>query len=995
MISNRRGARRSASPVERLREFAINTSKGIDVTQAPVNSDTVVHAKNLIVNPDGSLSLRKPISTLYTYAGAPHPLYNGDTVCVCKGNDGIEYLKFSKQVKYTYYSHTGKFCEDTYANGELRATILVPLKFIQLNTATLMSCEVLAFNPSNASDSDLINRYITDVGSTTGVRMYVPRYVRILDLVTHYELFVYNPQPNELSSSTPNLNPNLTLDDPYSVSDVKSKYSNITKGILCYGNSTRDDNNPPEPIAWTPALEDAAKVVYLPALSGSKTVKLPDSSSLIVEIPFNVRTTTLHDVTVTVRVTFRLGGNVADGNTAEAHCSVVANAVSKTPYEWLGSFTAKVIRKAVTVALKFTKNKTVTQSKTLTLYSTTRETTSLSSISMYSSTDTPDTGANPLTIGDADSVDVSVTIPEDILGLSFAVEDVIKIPNNVPGGVLNMSTCLKTDRFRPLASIAINDLDNAASPLQYAILKAFGQLYAPLVHSKQEYYASWFYSYDGVTWIPCYFPIDYFGYYDDTVEYPIVNVVNSEGTVSVYSPIQFSSEYTDTYGGIVANRPDFLTIRISENSPAMYKFRVVTIKPYDGDVRYNVPVVAEDILVSEMEYNIPYGESTEFYHVNFENAVYGNKLYHKKRIYSYGHEKFFNNIFVSDIDNFETPLYNIIDIDAKQSDNVSAVIPWRDYLMSATSNSIYLHTPQDNGFLTKTVTTSLGISKEDSQCCVSVLNGVVTKSGSKIYLIYPNVYSGTDDVLNVAPISQPVDEYLQDFEDNSEEKPFAFSTESEYILMLPYPKTETESGKTICLRYNYTTRIWCMCEYPVRLYDYRINNVEDIRLYGILENGGYAEFKFDADSDNYVDVIGTQEIPIEFEWDSGQKTDNIATRKQFVESKIAFTTEDAIEDFPMELIVAVDGDPNLVRIDVRTDAPLIKTEGSVGVLGTQIRASEGDTSIGVSNRGLVRHLIVRYSGRGRSVRHVLMGTAKSPFRLYEAYIRYKLLDNKR
>jgi hypothetical protein len=302
---------------------------------------------------------------------------------------------------------------------------------------------------------------------------------------------------------------------------------------------------------------------------------------------------------------------------------------------------------------------------------------------------------------------------------------------------------------------------------------------------------------------------------------------------------------------------------------------------------------------------------------------------------------------------------------------------------------MYLHTPQDNGFLTKTVTTSLGIPKEDSNCCVPVLNGVIVKSNSKIYLIYPNAYAGTDSVLNLAPISQPVEEYLQDFEDFSEEKPFAFSTESEYILMLPYTE------KTICLRYNYTTRIWCMCEYPVRLYDYRINNVEDVRLYGVLTDGRYAEFEFDSDSEVYADIIGATEVPIEFEWDSGQKTDNIATRKQFTESKIVFSTEDEVENFPMELIVAVDGDPNITRIDVRTDAPLIKTTESVGVLGTNLRLSEDFSDPNVSKSGLIRQLIVRYSGRGRSVRHILRGTAKSPFRMYEAYVRYKLIDNKR
>jgi hypothetical protein len=533
------------------------------------------------------------------------------------------------------------------------------------------------------------------------------------------------------------------------------------------------------------------------------------------------------------------------------------------------------------------------------------------------------------------------------------------------------------DRYRPLNTWGGGSI----------ALKAFGN------RSKSDLiYATWLESDDGVVWRPAMFPTpSAIGMYISSTD-PRVPTVWYE---------LWSSDWSDkkppafTAGTHFPNRPDVMFL---VPTAAMYMFRVVTIAP-DAYSNVSTAIAPEVTVISELKYSILAGKPTTVAELNFASPVYGKKLYHKKRIYSYGHEKFFNNIFVSDIDNFNTPLYNVIDLDAKMSDKVTVLTSWRDYLVSATTSAMYLHTPQDNGFLTKTVTTSIGIPEEDSQCCVSILNGLVVKSSAKLYFISPNAYSGTDDVLNITPISQPVDEYLEEFENTVESSfytkhRFAFSTEAEYVLML------ATGEKTLCIRYNYTTRIWNLCEYPVHLTGYRVYTLEDIRIYAERVNSNltrsYFEYQFDADLDVYADQISaTGSVPIEFEWDSGQKTDNISTRKQFTESKIVFATQDEAENFPMELIVAVDGDPNITRIDVRSDAPTLKTDTSVGRLNTQLRMDEDVEIPGRASNGLIRQLVVRYSGRGRSVRHVLKGVARSPFKMYETYVRYKLIDNKR
>jgi hypothetical protein len=339
-------------------------------------------------------------------------------------------------------------------------------------------------------------------------------------------------------------------------------------------------------------------------------------------------------------------------------------------------------------------------------------------------------------------------------------------------------------------------------------------------------------------------------------------------------------------------------------------------------------------------------------------------------------------------------LYNVIDLDTYAADVATCLIPWSDYLVSATPNAIYLHSKEEGGFLTKTVNTSIGIPKNDYRCCKAVLNGILFKSGQRVYQMYPNMYAGDDSTLNLTEISKPVEDILEEYEVSPEYTPFAFSTDSEYILMLPHGS----ESRTTCLRYSYNSKRWTMCEYPIIALDYEMLDLNDVRIFGIA-NGCSAEFKFDNTSaDTFSDTLpistsstSTSAHPISFEWDTGQKTDNIALTRQFVESKLIFSTEDIVECFPMELTVHVDGDPHVTTVDLNSDAPFWKTEDSKGVANTAFRLSLDDTS----DTKVFRQLIVRYSGKGRTVRHILKGSATSNFRLYETYVRYKTLNVKR
>jgi hypothetical protein len=130
--------------------------------------------------------------------------------------------------------------------------------------------------------------------------------------------------------------------------------------------------------------------------------------------------------------------------------------------------------------------------------------------------------------------------------------------------------------------------------------------------------------------------------------------------------------------------------------------------------------------------------------------------------------------------------------------------------------------------------------------------------------------------------------------------------------------------------------------------------------------------------------------PIAFELDTGQKTDAILTTKQFVESKMVFATLSPNDSFPMQILIHIDGDPHLVTQDISTDAPFWENSSSGGALNTTI----GGVSNESDNFNILRQLVVRYSGKGKSIRHILTGESLYNFKLYETYTRYKLLNVK-
>ena len=980
MISKRN--RRPARPQENLRQFSLNNSKGIDSTKSPTDFNTICAAENLVVNTDGSMSLRKPIefvkSSERPTSNRRFYLYDNKHYLEVEGNSfRIVNRQMRRPVKVTYIGYDGVELSKLYdASSEYSIVDLIfpngEVTVTNLSSATVLSnCTVdLSQFGEDAIDATLYDEVTP-----------LPRYIQI-----HYDedeqlwtMAVKSPEINTLTTAEGEIafNPNMTLDNPLALRDTYGAVVPSIKGILAYVPSDIKDNKAVYDASITYPHAATVSDSFRVSIAGNKLSAGFDLSQDSSEV------TSTFDLTTPVSVTAK---NIIYPNSLEvgqqhtckwtAHLSsneLIERVMYKVNFEV--TFIAEFYYEQFGVAHTSERKYRATFSK------------------IYS--------AEELHTG----TDVSL---ECVLSFSKAYT-YVKLYSIVDANCTEIPT--EDCWFR------VADITESSKQRRYRIVNAFKKdacstavlkAFCSLPNTQKTYYAAWSVSTDAIHWNA----LDSFSKYGGIVVRELDpdwtpdasledDTPDSEDYLnSVYYPLSAVSEQDKAFSitadgdgtAYVNHRIDVVNATANgvNLSEAQYRFRIIAVDEItsddpEWDSSDNAPATQYRVraTVAQADYTPIFKNEYEFLEVDFGNTVYGKKLYNKKALYSYGDENFLNNIFVSGIDSFITPLYNVIDLDTHASARVSCLLPWRDYLVSATADAVYLHTKVDSGYLTKTVNVSVGIPEEDSRCCKAVLNGILFKSGSKIYQMYPNLYSGDDSTLNLTEISKAVEEYLENYAPVTY-SPFAFSTESEYILMLP------NESDTTCLRYDYGSKLWTVCTYPVLFTDYKMLNIDNIRLFGVTEHS-YAEYIFDSsyEGDVYGDVLPDGVHPIHFEWDTGQKTDSISITKQFVESKIVFATEDTVEAFPMEITVAIDGDPHVTKLDLNSDAPFWKKDSSVGVANTAFRLGNSNAS------GVFRQLIVRYSGKGRSVRHILEGTPTSNFRLYETHVRYKTLNVKR
>jgi hypothetical protein len=572
--------------------------------------------------------------------------------------------------------------------------------------------------------------------------------------------------------------------------------------------------------------------------------------------------------------------------------------------------------------------------------------------------------------------------------------------------------------FKPVSVLARSE------NMLNAVVKAFGN------YSNMEYYATWDYSLDGISWDPYgRLKLDY----AESVEVNVVNELYSPpkieaGSLPTQDELGHDRYVTRTFYKFspgdssnvslksdTSNRVDVLPLALVYNAirsrhsdavtfPIMLRFSIVTLRDKQNDAGISEKYI--EATIASKIWQPTFSAETEYLESDMPNAVLGEKMYYKKAIYSYGSD--YNGIaYVSDANSFVTPLYNVLELGGSAGSIVHQILPWRNYLISFTSNSVHLSSRQSDGFFTKTVSTQLGIPYSDRHCAKPILNGIIMKSGSKIYYTYPNLYASDDSTLIVTDISKPVSHILADI--NEYTSFYADVIDDDKYVLLCY-KHISNTHNVKCLVYNISTKLWEVYTYEIPVERF----FKDV--YGtttaVCKGVEYTLFEEDLTTKlprsvkytltdipdrTYYDILKQDDayiaMNISFMLDTGQKTDSISNTKQFVESKLVFATLDDRDAFPFTTYVAVDGDPHVVTTDVSTDAPFWKTENSKGVLGTAFRLG-GEDSPAAGAFNTLRQLVIRYSGKGKSIRHVIEGESFCNFKMYETYVRYKNLNVK-
>ena len=1110
--------RRDYRPQEKLKQFSLNNSKGVDCTKSVVDTDTILEAENLTLNEDGTLSLRKRMQAAYKASHHPmHVLFTGEHVFVKKSDSewGIE-TRNGDAVAITVKSRNYYTCEEVTLSWGLTSDIFdfSNPSFVNTNSSTIISnCKVSlqAMSDSGIADSTLYDSNITSL----------PRYVQISKEEGESDSFiltVISPELTTLSSAEGEipLNPNMALDNPYAIRDVYGMTIPRISGILPYvGNSKNfverkkyevksdatfigDGNDADEAAKYT--FERDSKKVFSIS-SGS-----PEAPGAEIEIdialsgkqPYVIfkRTDSLG---ATANVSFKpsfvkiytseldAGGKVQVhevGSVIKKYCSFSYTLDNHLPgttllkrmqagskeYSKIEFSTTNVMRKDNFKGIFTIPNVSTYYRKVSDLKVAFSEDSGSGKLSVkLSYVYTDDDESETKNFGKELALDGIETF-DGISGLKIALgtdcefyleySETFGFTGNVyfkdykifegytyyleklsdytptfdeifAQSRLAIESCKcalqivthdLSDEFKNSKVSSITEqvgdkrefkpLSKLSPDVRYdeILLKAFCSL--PKDHN--VYYATWDYSFDGISWNP-YGIMNFSKAFENIKSVQVVNELyrpsenvddldndgNARYVEREYVPLNVgrTSQDSISYGSV--SRIDVFPLALLygiDNFPKetipMLRFSIVTLR--EKNVEENTVYYANST-VSSYIWTPTVGDVTEYLETDMPNAVIGLKAYYSKTLYSFGDSKQTGFIYATIPDSFITPMYSVLEYSSSFEGCTTALIPWRNYLIHATPHSVHLSAPVADGFTTKTVSTSIGVPYEDRRSLKSILNGFIFKSGDTVYYAYPNTYSSSDDILNLTVLSKPIEHLLSDCQDC---EIYADVSDDSYMLIC-----SSESSTKVFI-YNTLHKRWEYLTYPLSLSNvfkdaHGVLTLVDSRgaEYTIFEEDIERPHWHPGDSDLYMDTVFDElgklkNIPIHYTWDTGQKTDSIDSQKQFVESKIVFATLSERDMFPFTLWVAVDGDCRITKTDVATDAPFWKTSTSDrGVLNTAIRLGGADTpATGAFNT--LRQLVVRYSGKGKSVRHVIQGESVCNFKLYETYVRYKNINGK-
>jgi hypothetical protein len=285
MISKR--SRKNFSPVENLKQSGFNGSKGIDVNASAEDTDRLLLTKNLDVDADGSLKLRKPVVIRKTL---PEVVLNGVTIpsdvlhvaymfdnihvlIVRKASDGKQYIGiFEDKIFKTFQITINSWDSGTehilepyknYTSNYIHLPYLdfSSLSLVNSSTSTILTgvrvnlvdsaFKVQGKSYSSADQTELfypsLYDYMLDAWRYRTVTISKPEYI-----VSDFDVHILTPEvPTIDASEDMSLNANLDADNPYAIRDVYDTTAPTVKAIIPYVPSINKGNR----VEYTPDLD--------------------------------------------------------------------------------------------------------------------------------------------------------------------------------------------------------------------------------------------------------------------------------------------------------------------------------------------------------------------------------------------------------------------------------------------------------------------------------------------------------------------------------------------------------------------------------------------------------------------------------------------------------------------------------------------------------------------------------------------------------------------
>ena len=268
MISKR--SRKASAPVENLKQYGFNGSKGINISAAAEDANTVLLSKNFDIEPDGSLKLRKPviirqtlpevisgnnvIETDVVFVG--YMFDNESLFIVRKDKAGVQYVgifknkkvetfqinfsswdTFEEHILYPYEGFVGEYVQLPYLDfsnlslvNSATSTILTNVKVNIMNSAFRVVDKTYEY----ANQTELFYPTLYDYESSAWKYRTLSIFKSDFSK-TAFNIKILTPEPTSIDTSEQIvLNANLDADNPYAIRDAYGTTAPTVKSILPY-----------------------------------------------------------------------------------------------------------------------------------------------------------------------------------------------------------------------------------------------------------------------------------------------------------------------------------------------------------------------------------------------------------------------------------------------------------------------------------------------------------------------------------------------------------------------------------------------------------------------------------------------------------------------------------------------------------------------------------------------------------------------------------------